>query len=90
VLIPYLISHITQAFLSEFVINVHYYTSPNQQKPPPTLTFSDSESLSDDTWNPSTGKRRRAKPEGAGKRLVYESLLFLESTGKRKGPRVRG
>ena len=39
---------ITQASFSEFVIDGHYYTSPNQQKPPPTLSFSDSESLPDD------------------------------------------
>ena len=37
-----------QASSSEFVINGHYYTSPNQQTPPPTLPFSDSESLPDD------------------------------------------
>ena len=46
-------SHITQASFSESVIDSHYYTSPNQLKLPPTLSFSDSESLLDDvspTW----------------------------------------
>ena len=41
-------SHITQASFSEFVIDGHYYTSPNQPRQPSTLTFSDSESLSND------------------------------------------
>jgi hypothetical protein len=42
-------SHIAQASFSEFVIDGHYYTSPNQQKPPgpPTLSFSDSKSLTE-------------------------------------------
>ena len=40
-------SHITLALFSEFVVNGHYYTSPNQQKQPPTVSFSDSEPLSD-------------------------------------------
>jgi hypothetical protein len=44
-LIPYLISHITQASFSEFIIDGHHFTSPNQQNPPPTISFSDSESL---------------------------------------------
>src|SRR5277367_3693693 len=40
-------SHITQASFSEFVIDGHHYTSPNQQKPPPTLSISESQSLPD-------------------------------------------
>ena len=35
--------------LSEFVIDGHFYTSPNQQQQPPTFSFGDSESLPDDT-----------------------------------------
>jgi hypothetical protein len=38
-------SHIVIASFSEFVIDGHYFTSPNQQKPPPAVSFSDSESL---------------------------------------------
>ena len=41
-------SHITQASFLEWVIDSHYYTSPNQQEEPPTLSFSHSESLPDD------------------------------------------
>ena len=41
-------SHITQVSFFEFVIDSHHYMSPNQQKQPPTLSFSDSESLPDD------------------------------------------
>jgi hypothetical protein len=41
-------SHITEASLPEFVIDGHYYTSPNQQEEPPTISFSYSESLPDD------------------------------------------
>ena len=46
-LIPYLISHITQVSFSEFVIDGHHYTSPNQQKPPSSVSFSESQSLPD-------------------------------------------
>jgi hypothetical protein len=38
------ISHITQASVSEFVIDGHYYTS-RQQKPPPSLSFDESRAL---------------------------------------------
>ena len=41
------ISHITQASFSEFVIDGHFYTSPNQQNPPPALSFNESKSLLD-------------------------------------------
>jgi hypothetical protein len=41
-------SHISQVSFFEFVIDGHHYTSPNQQKQPRTLSFSDSESLPDD------------------------------------------
>jgi hypothetical protein len=41
-------SHITQAPFLEWVIDGHYYTSPNQQEEPPTLSFSHSEPLPDD------------------------------------------
>ena len=42
------ISHITQASFPEFVIDGHYYTSPNQKEEPPTYSFSHSELLPDD------------------------------------------
>ena len=35
-------SHITQESFSEFVIDRRYHVSPNQQKQPPALSFSDS------------------------------------------------
>ena len=60
VLIPYLnsdISRFTQASFSEFVIDGHSYTSPNQQKSPPIVSSSDSESLSDPV--PPTQLRKR-------------------------------
>ena len=41
-------SHITQASYSEFVIDGHYYTSPNQQEYPPTVSISHSEPLPSD------------------------------------------
>jgi hypothetical protein len=41
-------SHITQASFLEWVIDGHYYTSPNQQDEPPTLSFRHSEPLPDD------------------------------------------
>jgi hypothetical protein len=37
-------SHITEASFPEFVIDIHYYTSPNQQEEPPTISFQHSES----------------------------------------------
>jgi hypothetical protein len=40
-------SHITQALFSEFVIDGHHYMLPNQQKPPPTLSISEFQSLPD-------------------------------------------
>jgi hypothetical protein len=40
-------SHITLVSFSEFVVDGHYYTSPNQQNQPPTVSFSDSEPLPD-------------------------------------------
>src|SRR5271156_647664 len=50
-------SHMTQASFSEFVIDGHHYTSPNQQKSPPIVSFSDSESLPDDV-SPTQLRRR--------------------------------
>jgi hypothetical protein len=41
-------SHITEASVSEFEIDGHFYTSPNQQEEPPTFSFSHSEPLPDD------------------------------------------
>jgi hypothetical protein len=41
-------SHIPQASFPEFVIEGHYYTSPNSQEEPPTFFFSHSEPLPDD------------------------------------------
>jgi hypothetical protein len=41
-------SHITEASYPEFVVDGHYYTFPNQQEEPPTISFSHSESLPDD------------------------------------------
>jgi hypothetical protein len=41
-------SHITEASYPEFVLDCHYYTSPNQQEEPPTISFGHSESLPDD------------------------------------------
>lgn len=41
-------SHITEVSFPEFVIDNHYYTSPNQQEEPPTISFKDSESPT--TW----------------------------------------
>jgi hypothetical protein len=38
---------ITQASFPEFVIDGHYYTSPNQQEEPPTISFSHSELVPD-------------------------------------------
>jgi len=50
-------SHTTQASFSEFVIEGHYYTSPNQQKTPPIVSSSDTESLSEPV--PPTQLRKR-------------------------------
>ena len=38
-------SHITQASVSESVIDGHYYMSINQEEEPPTLSFHHSDSL---------------------------------------------
>jgi hypothetical protein len=40
--------HVTEASYPEFVLDGHYYMSPNQQEEPPTISFSHSESLPDD------------------------------------------
>ena len=40
-------SHITEASVPEFVIDGHYYTSPNQQEPP-TISFEHSKELHKD------------------------------------------
>ena len=41
-------SHITEASVPEFVIDEHYYTYPNQQEAPPTISFKHSEALPGD------------------------------------------
>ena len=41
-------SHITEASVPEFVIDGHYYTSPNQQEEPPTISFEHSKELHKD------------------------------------------
>ena len=41
-------SHITEASYPEFVLDGHYYTSPNQKEEPPTISLSHSEPLPDD------------------------------------------
>ena len=50
---------LTQASFSEFAINGHYYTSPNSQKPPPTISesFSYSDSLPEPVSPPELRKR---------------------------------
>jgi hypothetical protein len=55
-LIPHLISHITEV-VSEFIIDNHFYTSPNQQIPPPTFSFDESRSLPDSV-SPSELRKR--------------------------------
>lgn len=47
----------TEASFSEFVIHDHFYTSPNQQIPPPTLSFEESQSLPD-SLSPTVLRRR--------------------------------
>jgi len=50
-------SHITQVSVPEFVIDGHYYTSPNQQEEPPTISFSHSEPLPDNALPSQLRKR---------------------------------
>jgi len=57
VLIPNLNSYITQASFPEFLIDGHFYASPNQRDEPPTLFFSHSQSLPDDAPTSQLHKR---------------------------------